>query len=251
MIRPTIQKTQDQVAREWDKLVKIRCEQIENGKDLSFNFVLLPMILELTEGADHSNVVDIGCGPGFLTKEFASKSKQIVGIDLSGESIKCAYERHGGIGNIEFVNSSAEKFISPERISTFSLAISNMALMTTLDLEATVTAIAMLLKRGGHFAFTTCHPWFWPRYWGYSSEPWFDYSREIAIEAPFKISLESDTGLITTHVHRPLHYYVRSLNRAGFVIDKVMEPIPNMDIERRYNRSWEYPRFLGMRCKKE
>ncbi len=56
----------------------------------------LAEIIHLLTGRDmlhsHSQVLDIGCGPGRYSIEFAKKSKQVVGIDISAKMIEYAQE---------------------------------------------------------------------------------------------------------------------------------------------------------------
>jgi len=247
-MKPVVGKTQEQVIAEWGRIAKLRIEQIEDGKDLSFKFVLAPCIFDLSKPSNFENVIDLGCGVGFLTKELAQKARYIVGVDMSRESVNVTLEQCSNLVNVEVVNATIEEYVSSYQDTLFSLAIANMTLMTVLDLDTVVEAIAKILRPGGHFVFTITHPCFWPFYWKYAFEEWFNYKKEITIEAPFKTSLATCNGLVTTHVHRPLERYTSSLIKAGFVIDKVMEPLPNKTVETKYPTRWEYPRFLGMRC---
>ena len=99
----------------------------------------------------------------------------------------------------------------------------------------------------GHLISTITHPWFWPNYWGYDNADWFNYHREVVIEAPFRISAEI-TEHVTTHVHRPLSVYLNSLTRQGFLVDRILEPYPNEDIQALYPERWKFPRFLAFRA---
>jgi len=247
-MKPVIGKTQKEITKEWENIAKLRAEQIEHGKDLSFTFILVPCIFELSKHSDFTSVIDVGCGAGFLTKDLARKSRHIVGIDMGRENIDIAKER---FSNIEFINSTIEDYAFNLKTPCYTLSIVNMSLMTTLYLDKVLESIARILKSGGHLIFTITHPCFWPFYWGYAFENWFDYKKEIPIEATFKISLETSQGLVTTHIHRPLEQYVFSLLKTGFIIDQISEPMPDRDLEVKYPSRWLYPRFLGMRCVKK
>jgi len=80
---------------------------------------------------------------------------------------------------------------------------------------------------------------------------WFKYSKDTAIEAPFRISSSEEIGPITTHVHRSLERYVNSLIDVGFEIERMIEPHPSPEIEELYPNKWKYPRFLAFRCIKK
>ena len=94
------------------------------------------------------------------------------------------------------------------------------------------------------------HPFFWPLYWNYAKEEWFDYSQEIEIEGNFDISLNK-SKLITTHFHRPLEKYIDLLIKYDLEIVKISEPLPTKEIMSKYPKKWEFPRFLGIKCRKK
>ena len=77
--------------------------------------------------------------------------------------------------DVRFVHVSAEEYASRMPEGSFTVAVANMTLNTAPPLENLVGAVAGLLAPGGHFVFALVHPCFWPLYWGYSAEPWFDY----------------------------------------------------------------------------
>lgn len=247
-LRPVMGKTQNEITKEWSKIAKFRVSQIKKGIDLSFSYILVPCIFELSEQSDFTSVIDIGCGVGFLSKALANKAQRVIGIDTSRENIEIARKLFGNIANAEFVNSAIQDYIPEVGEKSCTLAILNMTLMTTLDLNEVLKSTACILKPAAHLVFTITHPCFWPLYWEYAFENWFNYKKEIPIEAEFKISLQKRSGLITTHIHRPLEHYISCLIKAGFIIDQISEPFPDSETEEKYPKRWQYPRFLGIRC---
>jgi SAM-dependent methyltransferase len=179
----------------------------------------------------------------------AERCQSVVGIDLSGESIALAQARTPSMPNLRFFATSLEAFASRTE-ERFSIIVANMMLMTTPDLTAALKAIAFLLKSDGRFVFTIPHPCFWPTYWEYDREEWFDYNKEIAIEAPFAISSEGPSQFITTHVHRPLEQYFSVLTNSGLTVQRLIEPRPPDRLNPEYLGTWHFPRFLLMACSK-
>jgi SAM-dependent methyltransferase len=243
-------KTQSEIAHEWDRIATYRSEQIRTGKDISYEHVLVPSILDLIEGCDHSAVLDVGCGCGFLTARLAESSQQVTGIDISSRSIQLAKTNCYQSDNIKFIEGAIEEYSLENIGNPYSLAVANMSLMAMLRLDAALDSLFRLVRPGGHLAFTITHPCFWPQYWNYSKE-WFRYREENVIEAPFRISLDSSDCFTTTHIHRPLERYVAELVNTGFDICRLSEPMPRPEVEVMYPHPWEYPRFLVALCERK
>jgi SAM-dependent methyltransferase len=247
-MRRIAKKSEREIAQEWTRIASFRAQQIQSRSDLSFHYVLLPSILDLSSCSDFSSVIDIGCGGGFVTEKLAERALSVVALDLSSENLAIAQQRLGHLKNVTLFNGSVEHYTQTQEPNAFSLAVTNMVLMTAVRLDKFIRSVAHLLKPGGHFVFTITHPCFWPQYWNYAHEDWFRYTEEIIIEAPFRISTQDTEGPITTHVHRPLSLYINSLRAHGLTIDQLVEPMPPQDVEQKYPAPWAYPRFLGARC---
>ena len=117
-----------------------------------------------------------------------------------------------------------------------------MVLMDVVNINECIKAISNLLTKGGNFIFSITHPYFWPKYWKYENESWYNYSQELIIESEFKITNQT-TSYKTTHIHRPLSMYTKLLKRFNFEIDSILE-IPN-------DEKSNYPRFLIINCQKK
>ena len=228
---------------EWDRIASKRHRQIASGLDVSFSYVLLPLFQELMGNCELESVLDLGCGTGELTKEIASLSTRVTGIDPSPESIAIARTTCAESLNVSFYVGTVEEFADSRSESRFTTAVSNMVLMDCLNLDSVLSAVASVLGINASFIATITHPWFWPQYWAYADAPWFIYQNETILEATFRISGEV-TDCVTTHVHRPLSQYLGSFSRAGFRVDQILEPFPCEGVHKLYAEQWKYPRFM-------
>jgi SAM-dependent methyltransferase len=245
---PVYRKELSTVAKEWDAVVDVRHRQILNGIDLSYDLVLKPTVLDLLKNCSLSKLIDVGCGSGDLSSALAGYCIELVGVDPSIHSIEVAESVCKNLPNTSFYATSIEEFAIKSMNPDFSIAVANMSLMNAPDLHEAVGGIAKVLKPDGTLIITISHPCFWPQYWGYDEAAWFRYDREIGIQAPFQIS-RSETPHLTTHFHRPLSTYTNALTGSGFVIEALIEPMPNEEAEARYPERWLYPRFLAFRCR--
>lgn len=242
-----IQKTEEQLALEWDNIALIRAEQIQSEQDLSYKYILLPGILSLIPNKSFTNIIDVGCGSGHLTQKLTWRGKNVTGVDLSEKNISIAQNKYSE-NNINFIHTSIESYAETIPNGLYDLAVANMTLMDVPSLENALGALSRILCKNGEFVFSITHPCFWPFYWNYWDEEWFDYNNEIFIESSFKISLNSNEDIATTHIHRPLEYYISTLKKYNFQINKFVEPLPTPDIESLYPEKWRFPRFLLVHC---
>jgi len=247
-IRPIQQCTTRQIALQWDIVAKSRDDQIRSGLDISYDQVLSPVILQLAQAKSSQRVLDVGCGSGVLSERIARHAHTVVGVDPSQQSIALAKASNLRLTNTEYISESIENFSIRYQGELFDIAIANMVLQDASDLAAVLGSVGEGLRRGKSFVCTITHPCFWPLYWGYSQCEWFEYSKEIAIDAPFRISSVEDPVGRTTHYHRPLSQYMSTFHDTGFRIESLVEPFPSPAIQCLYPEPWTFPRFLALRA---
>lgn len=238
----------DEIRAQWDQIAIDRNAQLRSGRDLSFDFVLKPTILKLIADVDCGSVLDAGCGSGVLTEVLANRARTIVGVDMSHANIELAEASSSRPEKVKYYCDKIEEFSTKSR-DNFSLIVANMVFQDSEDLDQCLEALASRSTKNTVLVATITHPWFWPTYWGYDKEPWFKYSEEQAIEAPFRISTEVLPIGTTTHFHRPLSVYVTKLRAAGFELETIQEPLPSTEVQQQYPAAWQFPRFLAFRCR--
>jgi ubiquinone/menaquinone biosynthesis C-methylase UbiE len=73
-------------------------------------------------------VLDVGCGTGNLTLKLASRSKEIVGVDISEAMLETARERarRSATGNVRFLDADIASGLEDEGEDAFDLAVTVM-----------------------------------------------------------------------------------------------------------------------------
>ena len=243
LIRVTPKQRQEMCA-EWDIISVARQTAIEEGKDISLTQVTAPWIIQHIINEKPNRVLDVGCGTGYLSNEIAKNVKYCHGIDASEKSIDIAKRKYCR-SNLCFEVHAIKDF-NPSMC--FDACVANMVFMDDPEWIDSIKNIYDILPVGGKLFMIITHPCFWPKYWNYQHEPWFDYMDEVFIENAFSVSLTEPMGR-STHIHRPLSHYIQGLIETGLIIEEIEEPFPNGACPDGYE--YAYPRFLYFGCRKK
>lgn len=241
LIKPVFNKDTDTLIKEWDEIVNLRLKQISSHTDLSFDHVVLPTIVGLLSHCFVDKIIDIGCGCGCLTSLLKKHANTVHGVDFSKKSISLCREKFNTLHEVSFFDYNIEQAAPEEMNEFYDLAIGNMLLMTIKDLVYASKFIHAVLKEKSTFVASITHPAFWPRYWGYENESWFNYWDEIPIEAPFNITKQK-SNFITTHYHRPIEMYLQVFSDSGFNLKQIVEP--KSFVEQSFTVNASSPKFL-------
>lgn len=99
-----------------------------------------------------SEVLDIGCGGGFLSNAFSEAGHQVTGIDLSNESLHVA-KKYDKTGKVKYLKADA--YVLPFLDATFDV-VTAMDFLEHVEEPARVIAeISRVLRPGGRFFFHT------------------------------------------------------------------------------------------------
>lgn len=245
-IKPVESVDEKIIEKEWDDVAEIRDKFIQRGEDISLLDVTEPFIMKCIGDNDAKTALDCGCGTGHLSYLISQKLGKIVtGIDISSKCINRAEANYNDIPNLKFIRRSIIQHTDYK--IKYEMCFANMVLMDLTDLKSNVESINKMLCLNGFFYFTITHPCFWPIYWDYFNQDWFEYNSEIYIKAPLQI--RNNIVGYTTHIHRPLSNYINICLKAGFTIIKIEELFPissHLELDYKY----DYPRFIGVICKK-
>ena len=182
-------------------------------------------------------VLDIACGAGRFGRRMAELGAHVVAFDFSERFIERAKKRTPpDLKNIEYhvIDATDKSQLLSFGTHRFDGAVATMALMDMVTIEPLMSALPELLKPGGWFVFSICHPCFDPPETVKFAEM-FETDGKTAIRQGIKISryLTPDARKIEGiasqpekqfFFHRPLSVIFNTAFKCGFVIDGFEEP---------------------------
>lgn len=213
----------------------------------SYEFkILLPAILNLLNNLRGKSLIDIGCGPGVYSAEFAKRGARVLGLDISRKMLDKA-RSNAKMTNVKLTLQKADAHFLPFMGESFDIAV---LILTILNAKM-VQEAARVLKPDGLLLFSDTHPIIESKgKWesngigaGRIIEDYFSQDkREWRIE-PFP------RRTVT------LKYYTRTIEQcvdiiadAGFKILRIAEPKPRTDVKKsdllHHDRCSRVPYFI-------
>lgn len=105
-------------------------------------------------GISQGRVLDLGCGGGYLSEDFAKAGFSVTGLDPSARSLEAARAHALASGlDIEYVQGVGENLPCPD--ADFDIVACCDALEHVDDLDKVISECSRVLKPGGLFLFDT------------------------------------------------------------------------------------------------
>jgi ubiquinone/menaquinone biosynthesis C-methylase UbiE len=118
-------------------------------------------------------VLDVGCGPGSITRGLAERVApgEVVGVDLSGETLEAARREAAarGLANLRYEEASV--YALPFADGSFDVAYAHQVLQHLSEREAALTEMLRVLRAGGLLAVRDID-WETAVYW--PDDPWIE-----------------------------------------------------------------------------
>ena len=213
-----------------------------------------PALFSLSPDLYGKTVLDIGSGYGENCLEFSNLgAKKVVGLDISEKMIEVA-KAENTAPNINYINISMTELHNLDE--KFDVIFSSLAVHYIEDFSKLTSDIYNLLNDGGCFIFSQEHPLTTAlttqNYWTQNTDgESIHYNLSTyALEGERKVRWIVDNVI---KYHRTMSNILNSLSNSGFIIDRVLEPVPDdtiMEKYPRYKKSIHKPDFLLVRVKK-
>ena len=161
----------------------------------------IPPLLDAADVSAKMPILDVGCGPGYVSAAAGERGAIPIGLDFSEEMITIAKKK---FPRIEFRQGDAQSLPFPD--ASFDRVVANFALLHLANPTRACVEATRVLKPGGRFAFTT---------WAKISENPIVKLVDDAIRAHANLDVDLPPG--------PPHYlfeseeeFRKALERAGF-----------------------------------
>lgn len=215
----------------WDEVADEYCRRHGDEGSYTDQEYVLPAMMEMVGQVKGKAALDLGCGPGYLTRRLARAGAKTTGVDLSEELLETArkIESDKPLG-IRYLRLDAAN-LEGIRDESFDLVTANMAFLAIKDARCAIRECGRILRPGGRLVFSNKHP-------VTDTAEVSDYGRDSkgAYIRLRKYGREHETGhrgFRFTHLpnyHRPFGFYMNELFKNGFVVSGCNElPIKHVN----------------------
>jgi len=229
----------DAVRKTWDTNANFWNERMGEGNSFH-NTLIKPTQEKLLNLKPGETILDIGCGNGQFARQMAKLHVNITGVDISENQIKNAIAASADYKNqirFKVVDATDESEMCKLGKQRFDAITCNMVIMDMAEIKPLASSVSNLLKPGGRFVFTIAHPVFnSPKGLTKVIERFEHENGEIedilAIKIPQYMKSSQYQGIaivgqpVPQHLfHRPISVLLNVFFEAGFVADRVEEPV--------------------------
>jgi ubiquinone/menaquinone biosynthesis C-methylase UbiE len=202
-----------------------------------------PAILEMAGDVRGKRVLDVGCAAGALTDALVERGAAVVGIDLNPGLVDRARERLGQRAEFHVADLSAPLPFLPDR--SFDLVTASLVLHYLADWRQPLAELNRVLRPGGILVISTHHPTLDI----HLADPPAPYFATVLLNDTWR---KGGREFEVSFYHRPISAIVDAVANAGFLIERIPEPVPdraafigNLEL---YDRMTRGPWFLFIRA---
>lgn len=223
------------IKESWEKMAKDYQEKY--GKSLMFYEESIH--LKLFGSLQGKKMLDLGCGGGQTSIFFARQGAIVTGLDFAKTQIDLAREEAKKVGcNVIFLQQEIDDLSNFDNCS-FDVANSSHVVHYVKKIQRCFNEVCRVLKPGGKFVFSASHP----------------FNHIVDIEDSSLVIKRSyfskgkyrwDWGYPEIGKKYPLYLFIRTisdyfiaLRKAGFMVEDIIEPRADVDVNSPWYNSKE------------
>ncbi len=215
----------------------------------------IPALRSLLPNLEGKKVLDLGCGFGeHCVQYIQAGATKVVGIDISEKMLEVA-KMENNDPRITYINTPMENI--SEIKETFDVVVSSLAIHYVEDFDILVQDVYEMLNDEGLFIFSqenpinTCYS---------SGDRWTkdeEGNKLFANLSNYSLEGERESKWFVDGVkkyHRTFSTIVNTLVKAGFQIEKMIEPVPTPELLKMYPDQKDLlhkPDFLLIKARKK
>ena len=222
----------NEAIKRWDVNALEYAEGMGEFGDHNKEHVLNPVLFELIGEVDGLDVLDAGCGEGYVSRALAKNGARVVAVDYSKELLTIARTRTPDDADITYTHANVES-LDGVADQAFDMVVSSMVLMDLPDYVSALGEMRRVLKDDGRIVLVIAHPCFtsegiWHRDESGKKLFWRidNYFHETARPQYPTLKVEGEMH----YFHRTLTSYFKAFKTAGLSVDRLVEPHPSDEV---------------------
>ena len=214
-------------------------------------YVLFPALDSLMGKISYKSILDAGCGDGVFVRRCKEKGAKAIGIDISPNTIKaCKLADPEGDYRVMDIKTISLKEHFDYVLSSFVL----LSFGKKSEITKAIKSMRKVLNKNGRLIIAVPHPAFTDEdnseHLSKSFPKGYSYSKK---GTPILWTNKTNKNIHFTDFHWMIEDYVECINKAGLVIENILEPLPLPIMRKKDPKIYEiwqkYPSVFIFSCK--
>lgn len=187
-------------------------------------------------------VLDVGCGSGWYAEQLVKAGCKVTAIDISARMVELTQQRLQE--KAEVIQANIEKPLDFLADNTFDIIIAPLVIHYVEDQHALMKELARVLKSQGLLIFSTHQP----------HGVFYRFKLKNYFTPQIIHDYWASLNITVQYYHHSWHDLSDSLYQAGFIIEKITEPLPQDGLRQDpelYQLITTQPWFLFVRAVKK
>jgi ubiquinone/menaquinone biosynthesis C-methylase UbiE len=251
----------DSIKDQWEANAQAFSDLIGGKGTPHHQHILIPCLDDLMGNVNDKEILDAGCGEGYLSRRYAEKGAIVTGVDISNKLIELCQK-----DTIENTSFHVGDICNLDSLSdnSFDIVMSNLVLLNVPCFDEALQEFHRVLRSGGSLVFSIVHPafnFYGPGTWEMGEKDPITGRRKglffkvdnYFIEKEHQRYWRTRQGVkfpqFISFFHRTISTYVDALVEAGLCITQMREPKPVTE-DAFFEREHRIPFFLVVKANK-